>query len=130
MFALLYNVPQDPGEWLGWGEVHQNDHFIIARQIQTLFAPQSPVYILPITPIPIYGAPGQMLTWAMNHQNLHNAMSDATGVEAFDFSDLSDPKQLPYWINLHAEVHAAVSQALYQQIQQANAAGGATVGGG
>lgn len=110
MNPLLYNTPYDEGSLLEWSSIHQKDHFNIALQIQQKFSGTT-VLLMPIDPVPLQL---DMLTWAMNHQFMHNEMDNVVGVAGFDLSSVNfmQREQLEIWINLHAWEHYRVAQVL------------------
>jgi hypothetical protein len=107
---VLYNTPYDEGSLLEWSSVHQKDHFGIASQIMQKFSGTT-VLLMPIDPVPLQL---DMLTWAMNHQFMHNEMDNVVGVAGFDLSSVNfmQREQLLIWINLHAMEHFNVWQRL------------------
>lgn len=110
MNPLLYNTPYDEGTLLEWSSMHQKDHFDIASQIQFKMSGTT-VLLMPIDPVPLQL---DMMTWAMNHQAMHNEMDNAVGVAGFDLTSVNflQREQLEIWINLHAWEHYRVAQIL------------------
>lgn len=52
-----------------------------------------------------------MLTWFMNHQNIHNEMNAAMGIGGFDLSyvDFTNPEQARVWLQYNALEHQAIA---------------------
>jgi hypothetical protein len=108
----LYNTPNDAGSLLEWSSLHQKDHFEIAQTIFNKYSGTS-IILLPIDPVPIQF---DMLTWAMNHQTMHNEMDNVVGLAGFDLTSINFAQrdQLLIWMNLHALEHFNVWQRLSQ----------------
>jgi hypothetical protein len=110
MNPYLYNTPDDDASLLEWGAIHQSDHFLITNEIFRKMNGRQTI-LLPIDPVPVQL---DMLTWAQNHQTMHNEMDTAVGVSGFDLSSVNFAQhdQLLIWMNLHALEHYQVWQAL------------------
>jgi hypothetical protein len=120
---LLYDMPSDTLTWMAWGSVHQSDHFQIAAGIAAVTGQTVPVLPIDPVPLPTRGYSQDMiLTWFMNHQIMHDAMTAALGLGNFDLSyvDLSNPEQATVWIQYNAIIHQTVIAAIstYQPPQQ------------
>lgn len=110
MNPLLYNSPADEASLLEWSANHQREHLLIAYTIQQKYSGTQTI-VLPIDPVPVQF---DMLTWAQNHQTMHNEMDNVTGVQGFDLSSVNfqERDQLLIWINLHAWEHYRVWNVL------------------
>ena len=108
MLAALYNIPRSADEW-GFFFNHNNaEHTLIARALKAQHNIILPEYIL--FPVP----PEYLKSWFSNHQDLHNRIDAALGIQTNNLSefDLKDEKALESFFQFHFNEHYLANQGL------------------
>lgn len=108
--ATLLNIPI-PGDARSFSEVsfsNMDQHRLIVNALASQKGIMVQLY--PLDPIPVYG----VTAWLQNHQQAHNDMSNALGIELFDLSDVDfrDREQLAVWTRLHFDMHQQAASIL------------------
>lgn len=91
--------------WLFW---HANDHLEIVQAIAKTTTTKPPVYVLdPANPDDVKG-------WALTHQQAHNDMNSALGLQGSDLTsiDFSKELELKAWLFINFMEHAAARQTI------------------
>ncbi len=101
MRARLLDTPASDTDWQRWGFDHQASHDAIRTAIQTIGGPALAPEV--IYPIPL----SQMRVFLAANQRLHLDMNSVLGQQSSDLEDvdLSDPKQVEAWVNVHYQEH-------------------------
>lgn len=106
-FPTLYNVPTDDSEMARFAFENRMHHMAIDDTLSSKGV--RPLgYVLE----PIFQS--DMTAWLLRHQEVHNLMNGALGLEGNDLTtvDFNDKGQVASWINLHANEHYLVAQSL------------------
>ena len=105
--ADLYNVPKTDAEMHVWSFNHMVHHRLVNAYLLKTKRINLPEYIL--DPMPV----GDVRTFLLQHQTMHNNTDALTGVSGYDLTevDWTKPEQRAGWIWLNAQLHVAEANA-------------------
>mgnify|MGYP001594669191 CR=1 FL=1 len=106
--AALFNVPGNPAELAQWSAAHMSHHRDINRRIYELAGVSLPEFVLdPINP-------DDTGVWEDQHQQMHQEMDAALGINGFDLSNVNFENEafLAGWIQLHFNEHYQAANIL------------------
>lgn len=108
MNPSLLNPPVDRLSLGRWSFINQWEHSQIAEQIQSQFSIPQLTYIL--DPI----SEDDFRSWLWRHQETHNAMNSALGIQGNDLTDVDfqNREQVESWIWIHANEHIQATAIL------------------
>ncbi len=106
--ASLYNVPRDENDWYVWSFANQDSHTRIAEALLSQKNIQTTV--LALDPIPSFA----IEEWLRRHQQMHNEMDGALGIDASDFTipDFRNAAEVEQWLRAHADEHTEAENML------------------
>lgn len=106
--AAIFNVPTNRDDLNTWATSHAAHHRDIIRRIYEIGNIALPEYVLePIDP-------NNMVTWAQQHQIMHQQMDALLGIKGYNLlnANFKDVNALTNWIQLNANEHYQADELL------------------
>ena len=98
-------LPHDPAGWGRWLQGHSLEH----AQFVSLAQTTSPPFAIPQYDIFAWSdEPFRVVFWKNSHQQIHQALRNATGLSGIDYSliDFNDDDAFLLWQGDHAQEHS------------------------